>query len=137
MEPISMFIDRLTPEERRPFLSVAYRLLAVDGVTEDELAALSMLTTQAGIGQEWSPDTTTPLDDLLSVIKSPMARRATMMELIGLAYADLTFGPEERAFIKHAADLMALSVTETAQMENWVLQQLNLARQAELLLRGR
>lgn len=132
-----MFIDRLTPEEQLPFLSVAFRLLAVDGVTEDETAALSILTAQSSIGPAWSPDTSTPIADLLSAIKTPMSRRASMMELLGLAYADATFGPEERAFIKQAAELMSLSVTETAQMENWVVRQLNLAREAELLLRGR
>lgn len=132
-----MFLDRLAAPEREALLSVAARLLAVDGVNDAEWSALSALTAQAGVGPRWAPDTSATIDALLGRIQKPTSRRAALLELLGLAHADRTYADEERAFIEHAAEVLAISPTTLALMENWVVRQLALAREAELLLRGR
>lgn len=132
-----MFLDRLSAPEREALLSVAARLLAVDGVVDAEWAALSALTAHAGVGPRWAPDTSASIEELLGRLETPSSRRAGLMELLGLAHADLTYGGAERAFITQAAATLEVSATELALMENWVVRQLALAREAEHLLRGR
>lgn len=131
-----MFLNRLGAQEQETFLSAAARLMAVDGVHEAEQAAMRTLLVSAGMPPTWEPDQETPLPELLGQIVSAEARRATLLELLGMAHADTVYGPEERDFIQGAAAIMGISEVEVALMESWVARQLALAAEAERLLRG-
>lgn len=132
-----MFIHMLTPDERRAFFGLAKQLIAADGkIADEELHALRHIELEAGM----SADEVAPTDGadprVIAALKGKKARAATLLELLGLAYADREYHPKENAMIKSVAAALDVTDNELLQMENWVLRQMALATEAERFFEG-
>ncbi len=110
------------------------QLVAVDGEISPE--EQEMLSEIAMTTMDWVPQEELPLAVLVQSFDSERSRAAALMELIGLAYADTVYGPEERTFIEDLAQRMGISTVRLAQMESWVVRQLALVREGFALLEG-
>ncbi|MFT5685372.1 MAG: putative tellurite resistance protein B-like protein [Myxococcota bacterium] len=129
-----MFVSHLTPPQQGAFLQLAMQLVAVDGdisTEEQEMLSQIAMTTM-----DWVPREEMPTAVLVQAFDDGPSRAAALMELIGLAYADTVYGPEERSFIADLADRMEIPTVRLAQMESWVLRQLALAQEGLDLLEG-
>ncbi len=124
-------------DERRAFFGLAKYLVRADGkIADEEVRALRQIETEAGM----SSDEVAPTDGsdarVLAVLRGKKARAATLLELIGLAYADREYHPTENAMIKSVASGLGVTDNELLQMENWVLRQMALATEAERFFEG-
>ena len=131
-----MFIGRLSAAAQDAFLHLALRLIAADGQeTAAEAAAFQALRAEAGaLPPDWTPADRTEAD-LLAALPSPAARRMVLLELLGLAHADLRYADREQDMIEGLAGAMGVSSARLAVLESWVIRQLALSAEAERLLR--
>jgi len=129
-----MFLSQLTPPQQDAFLQLATQLVAVDGqISPEEQTMLARLAMNA---TDWVPLDALPTSGLVITFDDHRSRAAALMELIGLAYADTVYGPEEQDFIGNIAHQMGISAVRLAQMESWVVRQLALTQEGLTLLEG-
>ena len=127
-----MFLAQLSPHQQGAFLELASQLIAIDGeVHPDELIMLSNMAMRA---EDWVPELVLPIAALILVFDDHRSQVAALMELIGLAYADTVYGPEEREVIADIAHRMGISTARMATMEGWVARQLALSAEGMTLL---
>lgn len=114
-----MFLHLLNPQEKSAFLTLAQLLIESDGIIAEQEA--EMLRRMAD-EMEISTDIDVSLSEVLAIatFQSQRAKDAAMLELIGLAYADDSFAPEEHVFINRVATGFAISQVRFMEMDAWV-----------------
>ncbi len=127
-----MFLRTLNLEEKRAFLSLASRFIAADGrLDPKEEAMLAEMKQEMGIDQGWEGRAEA---QLLSSFKTRPSRIAALLELLGLAHSDSEYSAQESAFVARAAQAFGVEPLELATLENWILRQIALMREAHLFM---
>lgn len=122
-----MFLTALTEPQKRAFLALARDFVQVDQeLSEQESSLLTALFAETRL-----PASAIDGEADLSVFDSRRSQVAVILELIGIGHADSEYGPEEAAFVQGVAERLGVGETELLEMENWVLRQTALAREAE------
>lgn len=128
-----MFLSVLSTPQREVFFSLASSLIAADGdVDPRERAALALLAQEAG--QTLTQPEAAPWGELRAQLDTPQSRSAVLIELLGLAHADMQFCSAERHFIDGVAAALGVSEEQLAVLESWVVRQLSLAAEGRALL---
>jgi len=131
-----MFLHLLKGPEREAFAGLAKHLVGAD---EDESVAetraLSAMDLELGLSVAHVPPAK-PTPALLATFGSPSARAAVVLELLGLAYVDGHYHPNETALIERIAAELGVSERRLLEMENWVQREMALVTEAEALLVG-
>jgi hypothetical protein len=85
-----------------------------------------------------NPQTIDSLDlpNLTSIFESRRDKVALMLELIGVAYANGDYHELEKGLIFEIAEALELDSISIKDMENWVVRQLILVREANILMEG-
>lgn len=129
-----MFLHHLTKPQKKAFLPLALEFIAVDQHRNSaELHLLDQMKREMGIpvGESTEPPAE-PVDrkQLAKAFDDRRSRAVVLLELIGLGYADGEFTDREYAFIRDLAQAIGVSKGERLAMENWVVRQLELFREA-------
>ncbi|HTV17926.1 MAG TPA: TerB family tellurite resistance protein [Polyangiaceae bacterium] len=131
-----MFLHLLKGPEREAFAGLAKHLVGAD---EDESVAearaLSAMDVELGLSVASVP-AASPTPDLLATFESPTARAAVVLELLGLAYVDGHYHPNETQLIESIAAELGVSERRLGQMEDWVQREMSLVTEAEQLIAG-
>ena len=127
-----MFIQNLNDEQKAVFLHLAERLISIDGkITEEETSRMKVMRSNIGtsvVSQACS------VNDLAKIFNSKRSQGSTLLELIGLAYADLDFDPAEKSLLEEIAHAIKISHDELEDMISLVVRQLHLAKEATSFL---
>ncbi|WP_422446805.1 MULTISPECIES: TerB family tellurite resistance protein [unclassified Endozoicomonas] len=119
-----MFLNILSKEERKHFLNLAFHLMQLDGeskqeelsiydafVHECELTGYQPLTSEKHITQSITR----------LAAKEPSARRAVLIELFGIMFADHEACDAERDFMNRVVENFDMESFEVSKIERWVL----------------
>jgi hypothetical protein len=74
--------------------------------------------------------------ELAAVFSDRRSKVAALLELVGLGYADTSFGGIERSLIADVARAMDIDSGDMQRIEDWVRQHVDHLRQALALMRG-
>jgi uncharacterized tellurite resistance protein B-like protein len=125
-----MFLHALEPAEVHAFLGIAKHLIDADGRRDDaELRMLRFAEAETGVGAADVPSCA-PSASVAQVVRTRRSRRAVLLELLGLAYADGEYHPHEREVIRAVSALFDVGDAELVKMEDWVQRQIALAAEA-------
>ena len=130
-----MFLNMLNDDERRAFSSLAEKMIASDGIVAGrEASTLAALRGEMGI----EPDAAGgdgDVAELAAVFADRRSKVAALLELIGLGYADTSFGGVERSLVADVARAMSMDSDDVDRIEQWVRQHVEHLRQALALMR--
>lgn len=129
-----MFLHQLQEEQKKSFLALAIKTIAADGVKDprEENAILAMRREMGLWAETRLPQGS--VEELAAVFDDQKSQRILMMELLGLVYADEKYQRQEQRILRGLAKLFGLEEEEAGRMENWVLRQMELNREAAGLL---
>lgn len=128
-----MFVERLTADERSALVALAERLAMTDGsVTAHEVERLEALRREAGDVRASSSNPAT----LAAAFTSPSSRRIALLELHAIALADLHLHEQEARFLNDLRAAFGVPAAEAEALKSWVIRELALREEAEVLLRG-
>lgn len=129
-----MFLHLLNDKEKGGFLSLAHKLVWADGeFASEEQLFLDAMKREMGLPSDEEAKDADPTV-ASGNFGSKKSRVAAMLELIGLAHADNEYHPDEVALLKTVNAAFDFSETQFAAMENWVLRQLTLTREADAMM---
>lgn len=122
-----MFIQNLTLDQQSVLLQLSNQLISSDSVlSDDELVFIEALKSQMMSDIE---DHSVSYDQLSDVFSDKASKASLLLELLGVAHADDEYQDEEKAFMSDIANKLSISLDELAEMEKWVLSQLNISKQ--------
>ncbi|MCF7922494.1 MAG: TerB family tellurite resistance protein [Candidatus Marinimicrobia bacterium] len=125
-----MFLAHLSVEQKRAFMVLAKRLMLADedfAKEEKEILELMSIETGVPIPENIDGEETKILLELFPDKKS---RVATMLEFIGIVYADSNVDPSEDQFISEVASAFQMTQSEIADYTSWITRQINLHKEA-------
>lgn len=116
-----MFLNSLTTEQKKAFLSMAMKIIGADGVLDPrERKMIESMRYEMGL---WA-ETDLPkgyIEDIARVFDTRKSRVILMLEAIALAYSDEEMAGEERKILRELAILFEFSEEEATAMEDWVI----------------
>jgi uncharacterized tellurite resistance protein B-like protein len=114
-----MFLETLTDDQQRAFLTLARRLIAADGVFAD--AEYEMLQTIKSQLEVASDDVMrdAALPELLAHFESREARIKLLLGLLRLSYADDDYSPVEDDFVTTVAVHLELDGEPLEAIDRW------------------
>ncbi|CAM3438046.1 TerB family tellurite resistance protein [Parendozoicomonas haliclonae] len=119
-----MFLNILSKEERKHFLNLAYHLMELDGERkEEELSIYEAFVHEcelSGYKPQISENQINNSITKLAAQQSP-AKRAVIIELFGIMFADHEACDAERAFMDQIVDTFGFESFEVRKIERWVL----------------
>ncbi len=129
-----MFVTNLNPVQQGALLKLAEMVAHADGqLWQEQKTILETLRFQCS-----NPQTIDSLDlpNLTSIFESRRDKVALMLELIGVAHANGDYHELEKGLIFEIAEALELDSISIKDMENWVVRQLILVREANILMEG-
>lgn len=129
-----MFLNQLQEEQKKAFLALAIKMMMADGVTDprEENAILTMRQEMGLWAETRLPQGS--IEELAAHFTEKKSRRIVILELLGLVYADERYQEQEQRLLRGLANLFEMEEEEATKMENWVLRQMELNREATQLL---
>lgn len=129
-----MFVTNLNPIQQGILLKLAEMVAQADGqLWEEQKAILETLKFQCSNPQSIE---SINLSELTSIFESHRDKVALMLELIGVAHANGEYHELEKGLIFEIAEALILDSNSIKDMENWVVRQLILVREANILMEG-
>ena len=114
-----MFLDELSPEQRRAVLVLARQVIAADRrLAIQEVERLDRLYVESGLEPEGS-DAPTQVGDLNHVFPDARTRVVAIIELLLMAYADGEFAQTELAAVRDLAARMELDAGLWESVLDW------------------
>lgn len=134
-----MFLHYLESDtEKHAFVRLYTRMMhASGGVTADEASLGQWLLDELGIGHHTSlleRPRDHELSDVAKNVSTASARRASLLELMLLAYSDDELKPEEEQLLERLAEMWSMSGERFEQMKSWTLRFLAVSRESRQLL---
>lgn len=128
-----MFLNSLTQEQKKAFLSIAMKIIGADGILETrERQMIETMRYEMGLYNE----TDLPkgeIEDIAKIFDTRKSRVIVMLEGIALAYADEDLGGEEHKILRSLALIFEFSEDEATAMENWMKRYKDLHQEAVAL----
>ena len=127
-----MFIGKLNDRQQGILLGLGKKLIAADGNVNDKETEL-LLVLRAQMSPSVQEITSS---NVASDFPTQESKAALLLEILGLAYADEDYHLDEKSFVSGLAKEVGLDSDTLSDMENWVLRQLALVREAQQFLEG-
>lgn len=127
-----MFLNNLTPEQKKAFLAIAMKIIGADGVLDPrERQMIEAMRYEMGMFTETDlPGKYVAIDELAKPFDTHKSQTIVMLESIALAYADEEFAGEEAKILRELALIFGFSEEEANAMENWVERYRGLIKEA-------
>jgi len=129
-----MFLSILDQDEKLAFFKLATNMAAVDEtIAKEEVKILNQIKDELNLNNS-SFSNELKKEDISSLckkIKTNNSKKAAIIELLGLAYADNEFAPEEREFILEISKCFNISEKELSKYIEWVVKLVELINQSK------
>jgi uncharacterized tellurite resistance protein B-like protein len=120
-----MFLPILEEQEKPAFLALAQNLVSADGtISEEEATMLNVMRSEMQYF-DVVPENTN-IENLCGVFHSKQSKNATLLELVGISYADSEFSEEELKLIKKIAGIFEIPESKIQEYAQWVENMLKL-----------
>ena len=134
-EELGMFLSKLNEPQKCAFVSLAKAFVKSDGVLlKSETEMLSLMKFEMGLDTN-AEGAAGKVDELLAAFNTPSTQKAALFEIIGLGHSDSDYSCAESKFVSQMAKAFGICDTDLAWMENWVLRQTALVREADAFMR--
>lgn len=126
-----MFLFQLEPDEQQAFLTLAYRLSAVDGVDPRETDRLNLFENETGKSLDDSDQRS--VEELCAVFESRRSRMSAMIELVAISFADEEQTDQELDLLAKIGSELGLEKSDVSAATDWIIRQRQLISEAEIL----
>lgn len=118
-----MYLHLLTEEEQRDFLELAYHLMGIDGIYQDEEIAIFESYKHECSLEEYMISKQNDLENVINSLKtvSLKTKKIILIELFGILLADGEIHEHEETFMNHLASSFEITGEELEKMNKWVL----------------
>ena len=119
-----MFLNVLSHEERKHFLNLAFHLMKLDGESkEEELSVYEAFVHECELSGYQPQTGDEHISQSISALAAnePHARRAVLIELFGIMFADHEACDAERDFMNRIVESFGMENFEVRKIERWVL----------------
>ena len=128
-----MFLNNLSENEKKAFLTLAKEFILVDGVlSPEEEDLVNIMKAEMGI-EDGFPDGEKSRQDLFKMFASKKSQVSALMEMEGLGYANMEYHVQEKAFIHEMAESFGVTQDELDTIDEWVVRQVALLYEASEL----
>jgi uncharacterized tellurite resistance protein B-like protein len=128
-----VFLLNLSNSQKRAFPTLATAIVHADGrASVSEEALMARLQAELGLGAA----AIFAVDEALAAFRDPPARRAALIELVGIAWCDGDVADAEAALLDCFAEKWSIGPEERIAIFNWVERQTALWSEADRLIRG-
>jgi len=125
-----MFLNHLSLNEKKAFLTLAREFILVDGVlSPEEEDFIAIMKAEMSISEGY-PEGEKSRQELFKMFISKKSRIAALIEMQGLGYANMEYHIQEKAFIKEMADAFGVAEDELDRIDDWVVRQVALLYEA-------
>lgn len=125
-----MFLNNLSENEKKAFLTLAKEFILVDGVlSPEEEGLVNIMKAEMGI-EDGFPDGEKSRKELFDMFKSKKSRTSALIEMEGLGYANMEYHVQEKAFINEMAESFGVTTEELDIIDEWVVRQVALLYEA-------
>jgi uncharacterized tellurite resistance protein B-like protein len=125
-----MFLNHLSLNEKKAFLSLAKEFILVDGeLSPEEEDLVKIMKAEMGI-EEGFPEGEKSRQELFKMFVNKRSRIAALIEMQGLGYANMEYHIQEKAFVKEMAETFGISEEELDRIDEWVVRQVALLYEA-------
>jgi uncharacterized tellurite resistance protein B-like protein len=125
-----MFLNHLSQNEKKAFLTLAKEFILVDGeLSPEEEDLVAIMKSEMGI-QEGFPEGEKSRQDLFKMFENKKSRMAALIEMQGLGYANMEYHIQEKAFVKEMAESFGITEEELDRIDEWVVRQVALLYEA-------
>ena len=130
-----VFLHRIVDSDAaRAFAGLAQHLLKASGdISASEARVLFLMLGELGFGVD-RLDPSEDLEVLAGRITHPHARKAALIELYRLAFADGVFKPAERDVVERIAAVWGVDAERRAALRGWVERHMALLEEGEQLI---
>lgn len=126
-----MFLSLLEEHQKVPFLELAQMVIQADGrVAPEEAGLLEIMKKEMNVDSLPVPSGR-PLKEIARAFNTKQAKYVAAFELIGLGYADNEFVASEKDVLIRLFKHFGLPEADLVSIENWVVRQLAMVREAE------
>lgn len=118
-----MYLHLLKEEEQKYFLELAYHLMGIDGMYQDEEVAVFESYKHECSLEEYMTSKQNDLESVIANLKnnSSKTKKIILIELFGILLADGKVHENETAFIKHLATSFGITNEELEKMNKLTL----------------
>jgi uncharacterized tellurite resistance protein B-like protein len=125
-----MFLNHLSANEKKAFLTLAKEFILVDGeLSPEEVDFIKIMQAEMSI-QDGYPEGEKSRKELFAMFGTKKSKFAALMEMQGLGYANMEYHIQEKAFIKEMADSFGITESELDMVDDWVVRQVALLYEA-------
>jgi len=126
-----MFLSLLEEHQKVPFLELAQMVIQADGkVAPEEAGLLEVMKKEMNVNA-LPVSSNRPLQEIARAFNTKRAKYVAAFELIGLGYADNEFVASEKDVLMNLFKHFNLPEADLVSIENWVVRQLAMVREAE------
>ena len=126
-----MFLHRLNSSEKEAFLSLSIHVSAANGkIDASEYEMLEAYCKEMEI-RFFDPRNAMEMERIISVFKDsdPGIKKAVLIEIMGLAYADSSYDVAEQAMITDFAKRIGVDETEIKVLRDLMIRYLDLTKE--------
>jgi uncharacterized tellurite resistance protein B-like protein len=125
-----MFLNNLSDEEKKAFLTLAKEFILVDGeLSPEEEDLVRVMKAEMNI-EEGYPEGQMTRQQLFKKFDSRRSQVSAIIEMQGLGYANMEYHTQEKAFVQEMADTFGISDEELNVIDDWVVRQVAMLYEA-------
>ena len=125
-----MFLNNLSDEEKKSFLTLAKEFILVDGeLSPEEEDLVRVMKAEMNI-EEGYPEGQMTRQQLFKKFDSRRSQVSAIIEMQGLGYANMEYHTQEKAFVQEMADTFGISDEELNVIDDWVVRQVAMLYEA-------
>lgn len=126
-----MFLQDLTQQEKKAFLTLAKDFIMVDGVLSQEETSLVEQMTREMSTQDAFDEGHYSRRELCAMFQTRRSQFAAIIEMQGLGYANLEYHTSEKEFIQEMANYFNIDSEALSNIDEWVVKQMALLYEAQ------
>jgi uncharacterized tellurite resistance protein B-like protein len=125
-----MFLNNLSDEEKKAFLTLAKEFILVDGeLSPEEEDLVRVMKAEMNI-EEGYPEGQMTRQQLFKKFDSRRSQVSAIIEMQGLGYANMEYHTQEKAFVQEMADTFGISDEDLNNIDDWVVRQVAMLYEA-------
>lgn len=124
-----MFIQNLNQKQQSVLLDLCEQVIRIDGIVDEkEKEMLAVLHSQCMRGVE-------PLHiekkEITKLFDSSLSKVSLMLEMLGIAYANDDYHPEQAKLITEYANVLGITEGKMIELEDWIKKQFSLFKEVQ------
>ncbi len=131
-----MFLRDLNQEEKKAFLSLAFKIIKCDGcLAQEEKERIEEIRVETGLFTE-TELMDKSIEELVNIFSSKESKKSALIEAVRLAYIDGEYDNQEQKILRAMALGFGFNEKEAMEIENWVLDLNKLIEKGKEIIRS-